>query len=161
VEIEVATNVMAWMARWYGECMVVPEVNNCGLYLTKRLSEMGIPVYRRPVGREMQGIDYALGWKTDAQTKKAIVDHLAGAILKWKAEGRTFDVESGAVFDEMRTFVTQDRGQPRAMPGHHDDTIMMLAIGLFNLEAATEYMPRKKPKVRVDEINRKQGWVRM
>lgn len=161
VEIEVATNIMAAMARWYGECLVVPEVNNCGLYLTKRLNEMGIPVYRRPVGREMQGIDYALGWKTDAATKKAIVDHLAGAVLKWKEEARTFDCEAVAVLGEMKTFVTMERGQPRAMPGHHDDGVMMLAMGLFNLEAATEYVPRRRPKLRVDEINKRQGWRRL
>lgn len=161
VEIEVATNIMAWMARWYGECLVVPEVNNCGLYLTKRLSEMGIPVYRRPVGREMQGIDFALGWKTDPQTKKAIVDHMAGAILKWKPEARSFDCEDLSVLAECKTFVTFDRGQPRAMPGHHDDGVMMMAIGLFNLEAATEYMPRKRPIQRVDEINKRQGWRRL
>ena len=161
IEIEVATNIMAWMSEWYGECLVVPEVNNCGLYMTKKLSEMGIPVYRRPVGRELQGIDYALGWKTDAQTKKAIIDHLAGAVVKWKPDARTFDVESLVALDEMLTFVTQERGQPKAMPGHHDDTTMMLAIGMFNLEAATEYMPRRKPRSRVDEINTRQGWRRL
>ena len=161
IEIEVATNIMAWMSEWYGECLVVPEVNNCGLYMTKKLSEMGIPVYRRPVGRELQGIDYALGWKTDPRTKKAIIDHLAGAVVKWKPDARTFDVESLVALDEMLTFVTQDRGQPKAMPGHHDDTVVMMAIGLFNMEAATEYMPRRKPRSRVDEINTRQGWRRL
>jgi hypothetical protein len=161
VEIEVATNIMAAMARWYGECLTVPEVNNCGLYLTKRLNELGIPVYKRPVGREMQGIDFALGWKTDPQTKKAIVDHLAGVILKWKPEAPSFNCEDLNVLAEMRTFVTFERGQPRAMPGHHDDGVMMLAIGLFNLEAATEHLPRRRPRQRVDEINKRQGWRRL
>lgn len=160
-EVEVAAKVMAAMSLFYGGCMVVPEVNACGLFITKRLIDLGVPVFKRPVKREMQGIDYAAGWRTDATTKKTIIDAMAGRLLKWKPEHPTVDILAPRIIEQCKTFVYQERGLPRAMPGHHDDDVMMTAIGLFNLSLADEMQQVIRKRHSIDDIMRRDGWRRM
>lgn len=163
VEATLAAVQMASMSIYYGRCLVVPEVNACGLHMVKKLEELDIPVYeRRRLNRAAGGsIEKAKGWKTDEVTRKTIIDGLGALVLEWKEGAPNFEVHSRWVMGQMRTFITNENGRTEAMPGHHDDGVLMLAIGMANLELATEFVPVRRGKHSVDDIMRREGWRRM
>ena len=76
----------------------------------------------------------AFGWMTDLITRKWIIDALVPVIRTARV-----DIYFKEVLDQLQTFVITEHGKSEAMPGKHDDDVLMLAIGLYNIGAATEY----------------------
>ncbi len=159
LESEYAALVAASLSIYYGRCLVIPEVNNCGLYHVKALEDMSIPLFERThVNKVADTVDRMKGWKTDVLTRRTIIDNLAAALAEWKAERPTFELPFAWIIDQLSTFIRHRDGSVRAMPGRHDDGVMMLAIALENRSLC---QPMKEPKVKrlsTAQINRKQGW---
>lgn len=161
LDADLAAVIMAGMSVWYGTCMVVPEVNACGLLMVKRLAELGIPVFRRSrVNRTAGTVDKHLGWKTDAVTRKTIIDNMAQLVREWKPEEPTFECSSLRVLGQCKTFVVSESGKPEAMPGTHDDDVLMIAIALYNLPAAMELKELRRKPVDLEKLMRREGWKR-
>jgi hypothetical protein len=120
---------------YYGGCMVVPEVNNSGLALVKFLQEMGVAQYQRRKYDDVAKVTLtALGWDTNRQMRKTIIDELARAFLE-----ETIDIPSADVLKECRTFVINKKGKPEAAPNHHDDHVMSAAIAVYNISLASMF----------------------
>lgn len=146
VDIDLLADFVAGLSRYYGSCLVVPEMNGHGLALVELLKQQSdIPLYRRPVYslRESKQTE-VLGWQTSdgagrTGTRSLIIEGLAAAIRDWDKEGTGLDVSCPHVAEEATTFVVKESGKAEAMDGYHDDDIMALAFGLHCLGEATPY----------------------
>jgi hypothetical protein len=133
IDIDLLAEVIAGLAAYFGDCLVVPEVNNTGLALINCLLTRSVSVYRRQVeNRQTKNVDRQYGWRTDAATRKTIIDELAAVVREDQIE-----VTHPWVIDEMKTFVTGTSGRPEALPGTHDDQVLCAAIGYKHLSSAT------------------------
>lgn len=159
LESEYAALVAASLSIYYGRCIVIPEVNNCGLYHVKALEEMSIPLYERThVNKVADTVDRMKGWKTDVLTRRTIIDNLAAALAEWTEGKPTVEIPFQWIIDQMASFIRRRDGHAAAMPGKHDDGVMMLAIALEN-RSLCQVM--KEPRVKrqtVKQINERQGW---
>lgn len=128
---------------YYGQPTFIPEMNNSGLALIMATRALGIPVWQRKEldphsGRETRRD----GWRT-TDTKEyggiraAIIWHLH-AVLREKA----IDCPCPHVISELAKFVDK-AGRMEAANGHDDD-VMALAIGVFNIDSAKVF---SEPKV--------------
>lgn len=159
LESDAAANIAACMALYYGNCMVIPEVNNCGLFHVLELDRMGITVYERTSRNRTAGTeDRMKGWRTDVNTRKTIINNLAVQIKDWTPEKPTFLCEHPWITEQLGTFVRDKSGHASAMPGKHDDGVMMLAIALANRAACSVMKEPKVKRISTDKINRRQGW---
>lgn len=137
---DVLAEIVASMASYYGKCLIVPEVNNCGLALVKSLVKLGCNVFRRSPHTQKRKQETeeekleAYGWSTDKLTKKWIIDELAPKLAR--EELAVYSVEMIA---EYKSFIIADSGEAKAAPSKHDDHVMGTAIGVYNLGGATEY----------------------
>lgn len=161
-DIDLASMVAASMSIVYGRCMVIPEVNNCGLAAVKKLLSLNVPVIQRTtMSRSDQLESRHYGWMTDPVTRKSIIDHLTEKVRK-----NELDIPSVSVLDELDAFIVSRSGRPQAMEGHHDDHVMMTAIGVYNLNAASEYKMPTRRRVTRRQIRRdpsaglERGWTR-
>ena len=146
VEVEAA-------ARWYGcpggnPCMVIPEMNSSGLVMVKHLHDVGVPLFkRRQTNKTTSETTEHLGWRTDETTRKTILDSLAMRILK-----NQWDCPSAEVVAQMRTFIVTKNGRAEGMAGRHDDDVLMMAIGLYNIGMASKRtMPKRKRQLNMTD----------
>ena len=158
LDIEVAAQIAASMATYYGKCMFVIETNGCGLYPVKKVQELGIPVWERQRKNPTTGqIDVSAGWFTGEVIRKTLIDNLGGKIVTWKPEEPTLDIPSLLLIGELKTFVTKD-GKPQAMPGKKDDCVLAFAIGLQNITCATEMKEFRRKPPTVEKMLKREGW---
>lgn len=122
------------LSRWYGGCIVAVEVNN-GIGMLKDLRDLHVPLYRMTSwDKAAQASVTTLGWDTNADTREMIVSELATRIR----EG-SVDIACAHLAAELQAFIINKHGKSEAMSGKHDDDVISAAIGIFNLESATEY----------------------
>lgn len=124
--------------RLYGDCMVVPEVNNSG-NIVWQMQQLGISnIWSQPTGANGQHgsgkTSHILGFNTNVQTRRQILDNMA-AITREQA----WICSCPTLLKQMRAFVRNQDGKPEAAAGYHDDLVMSAAIGLFALPRATVY----------------------
>lgn len=143
IDVDLAALEAFGLSQFFGGCLIVPEVNNCGLAIVKKLQSLGANVYRRKVVNATENkVVEQMGWKTDTITRKTIIDHLAARFRDGE-----LDIPSPDVLDQFKTFIVNRNGKPEAMRGRHDDCVMSAAIGVYNLGMATV---REKPRRAVD-----------
>ncbi len=124
------------LSRWYGDCMIVLEVN-MGLHILEKIKEAGLPLYKRevvdPYDRKTRR--YMYGWKLkDREQRRALIDGLALAI-----RDEAVDIPCPHILKEARNFIVNKGGREEARSGCHDDDITGLAMGLYCLGSATLY----------------------
>lgn len=79
--MDLLAKLVAGASRYFGNCLVVPEVNNTGFALVNALLKLGVPVYKRAVlNQQTKSAERQYGWRTDIQTRKTIIDELAAAV---------------------------------------------------------------------------------
>ena len=64
-----------------------------------------------------------IGFETNTKTKPMAVDELRAAF-----RDNLIRVNDRQTLEEMRAFIVTEEGKLEAEPGHHDDTVMALAI---------------------------------
>jgi hypothetical protein len=149
-DIDVLERRVAQLSKVYGTCMVVPEVNMDRGLIELLKQRGGIPIYQRQVfNRVEQTESKQLGWHTNSGTRAPILDKLGAAIRKWSDEGEGLEVTDLAVLLELEACIVKSNGRVEAMSGQHDDTVLMLAIGLATLDHAT-LMPRPRRRLEGD-----------
>ena len=123
------------LAKWYGGCIVVPEVN-MGLHVIEHLKEAGIPIYRRVVPSARIGsLVEQLGYKlTDKDQRRMLVEALATAVRE-----QVVDIACPRVIHELKMFVTGPDGRDEARGGEHDDDVLCSAMCWYSMPSATEY----------------------
>jgi hypothetical protein len=114
---------MAYVA--YNQPIIFLEVNNHGRTTADHLKNR-CPVYRREVLDEVtRKVTTKIGWFTDKNTKKQMIDTLAEAIRDgWIV------VRSTVLAGEMRTYVRGSDGSTNAQEGCFDDTVMACALAV-------------------------------
>lgn len=150
VNLDVLCEWIGALARWYGDCLVVPEVNNA-FGIVSLLAANGVvnfwmretPVEGRRVG-EGKRIKKR-GWFTNEPTREQIIATMQTAIRQQEV-----DVWCPGWLSEMANFITLPNGRKEAAAGHHDDWVMMSMIALQCLPAATRLTRRLAPIPRND-----------
>jgi hypothetical protein len=124
--------------RLYGNCMVVPEINNSG-NIVWQMQQIGITnIWSQPTGANgahgSGKTAHVLGFNTNVNTRRQILDNMAAMTREqgWICSCPT-------LLKQMKAFVRSQDGKPEAAPGYHDDFVMAAAIGLFALPRATVY----------------------
>lgn len=134
------------LSRFYGDCLIVLEVN-MGLHILEKIKQAGLPLYKREVADPYDRKErrWMYGWKLkDRDQRRTLIDCLAVAVR----DGR-LDIPCPHILKEMRTFVVGKSGREEARSGCHDDDVLGLAMGLYCLGGATVYRGpsrrRRKP----------------
>lgn len=128
------------MAKYYGNAVIVPEMNmDRGLVeLLKQRGDANIYVRQKFNEREFKMTEM-LGWMTDKATRPRIIETLARAVREWGKDGEGIEVYSPVILDQLEKFVRKESGREEAAAGEHDDWVLALAIGLENLDYASRY----------------------
>jgi hypothetical protein len=159
LEPQIAATIAAGLSKFYGNCMVIPEVNNCGLYHVIVLQEMGVNVFQRTIRNESANSEEKkAGWMTLETTRRTIIDSLAADLADWTPDAPTVEVLDPWITEQLGVFIKHKSGSYRAMNGRHDDGVMMLAIALYNRALCTPMKPPKTKQLTIEKINKMQGW---
>lgn len=137
---------------YYGDCQVVPEINNKD-DIAPRLIAAGVRnMYRQGrVGADdappgTKRTEEVFGWLTRGGgehgaggTRKQMLDHMLEETLqcRWIC---TFP----EVLHQMGTFILNHHGRSEAAPGEHDDHVMGPGIGLFTIGGATKFKGKEQ-----------------
>lgn len=154
--IEVAAAEAHALSLHFGTCMIIPEVNNCGLAGVKALEALGARIFARKVANlTLQNTESANGWMTTEVTRKTIIPFLAQAIRT-----RTLDVPDELFWTECLSFVIDPKkGRPEAMEGQHDDCVMSAAIAIYNMGCASRMDMPVRRRVTEEQLLRRGGMV--
>lgn len=150
VNLDILCGWIGEMARWYGDCLVVPEVNNA-FGIVELLAKAGVlnfwmreaPLEGRRVGEGKRL--RKRGWMTTEPLREQIVATMQGFIRE-----QELDVRCPGWLSEMANFIAKANGRKEAAAGHHDDWVLMSCIAVQCLPAATRYVRRLVPQVRND-----------
>lgn len=143
VDIDVACRWIGLMARMYGGCIVVPEINNSnGLVSLLRQHGCNIWHRRKALENTPAGTGKTVripGWNTTTQTKPQMVASLAARIRE-----QEWSVPCEMARKENRMFMRWPNGDEKAAPRHHDDWTICQAIASMTLPFATLYDPAEQ-----------------
>jgi len=132
-------DVLYKLGELYNSAYIVVESNNVGFAVVNRLfKELGYPYVHKDV-QEANMADketMRLGFNTNAKTKPAIINELRAAIRDHKIKVPDYQTVS-----ELRVYVADENDKLGAESGYHDDTVMALAIGYYNLQS--DYEPHE------------------
>lgn len=139
-DIDVLEERVWRLAQYYGNCIIVPELNmDRGLIELLKLRGANIYVRRLPFRRE-QKEDLSYGWRTDASTRESMIEALARTIREDGKAGEGATIYCPITLAELESFVVKSNGRSEAMAGKHDDCVLQLAIGLITINSATVYV---------------------
>lgn len=151
-DIDVLAAIVAQLSRWYGGATIIPEMN-MDRGLVELLKPMGMNIYRRvQFNKVRQKPEEALGWMTTPMTRGAIIENLKRAVRLTGEPGEGLAVWDLLVLREFETMIVTASGKAEASGGSHDDQVLMLAIGMANLDSAvTMAAPKLKSGRRYDD----------
>lgn len=124
---------------YYGRAIVIPEMNSSGLAFITGARMKGITIWKRKEMNPRSGkTEERLGWRTtDGADYGGLRTLIIEELAKFLRE-RGIHCACQHVIHELGKFVRLD-GKMQAAPNEHDDDVLSLAIGLFNLDAATVF----------------------
>ncbi len=151
-DIDVLEEEVWRLAQYYGNCIIVPEVNmDRGLIELLRLRPCANIYMRRLFNRRDQTEQKSYGWKTDTTTREMMIENLARAIREYGKQSEGIEIHCPITLDELKSFIVRRNGRSEAMHGKHDDTVIQLAIGLITISSATPYVePMIQPNLPPD-----------
>jgi hypothetical protein len=158
IEIDLLAEELAKAAKWYGNCLVVPERNNDG-GLIKFLRDLGVNVYeqlRPATDKEDQKGTGKFGiWTSDDGQGRGIrsemLAELRRAVRRREYPGEGIFIPFLHIIDEMETFIVNPtNGKAEAQAKKHDDFVMAMAFGYYLRERGTvktaPVLTRKMPR---------------
>jgi hypothetical protein len=145
-DIDVLTDQVWRAALYFGNCMIIPEMN-MERGMVELLKLKGANIYIRKLWNKREQIESnAYGWVTTPETRGRIVTELAKGIREFGNIDpiRGHSVERVEIFlppilDEIETFILRENGRAEAMQGKHDDLVLSAGIGLCCIDQATTY----------------------
>jgi hypothetical protein len=139
-DIDVLEEQIWRLSQYYGNCVIVPEVNmDRGLIELLKLRGSANIYPRKFFNQREQKETNAYGWKTDASTREVAIENLARAIREYGRDGEGVEILCPITLSELQTFVVKSNGRSEAMPGKHDDCVLQTAIGLITIDGATTF----------------------
>lgn len=126
------------MAKLYGDCLVVPTINDRDAIVREILNH-GCSVYSRrvkdsarPIGRQLPPRKF--GYDLDAQLRES---NLSLLVREWRAE--KIIIHDPDWLLQASTFILCDDGTRKAQEGYNDSRIIASAIALSCMELASDY----------------------
>lgn len=143
------TTLVEWvqLLHLYYQALVIPEMNSSGLAYITGARMRGTPIWKRKDFNPRSGKkEEKMGWRTTDSPdyggiRTVIIENLASILRE-----RLLDLQCAHVAHELGVFVDKN-GRKEAASGEHDDDVMALAIGLYNLDAATAFAQEIVPRV--------------
>lgn len=146
----VVEEVTYTLAQYYGNCLIVPEINYDPGIVEKLRMRRRINLYmRREWNKRSEEFTNYYGWKTDPKSKPRIIEALVTLIRQSGEPGQGVLLRCPWLLDQCGNFIRKPDGSTEAAHGHHDDDVMAAAIALYNIGQATPYYDR--PEVARDE----------
>lgn len=117
---------------WYGNPLIVPEMNSMGLALVDKLDDLGYQnVYRRKeYDRVLKKQLKKVGWRTTAASKQLLISHFE-ELLRLR-QPKVFSRET---VEEFKSFVYTDNAAKKgagARDGAHDDRVMATLLATYD-----------------------------
>jgi len=142
----------AWeLAQFYGNCMIVVEANNDPGVIPYLRLKKNVKLWQevKPASDAAHAGETTgrFGfWMADGKDQKGvrgqIISALAKAVTELATDGEGIEIPFLWVIEEMKVFVRDpDTGRCEAMPGQHDDWVMMLCMGMATHHSGTIYVP--------------------
>src|SRR5581483_350299 len=139
-DIDVLEEQIWRLAQYYGNCLIVPEINmDRGLVELLKLRNNANIYVRTQFNRREQTEQKAYGWKTDGSSREMAIENLARAIRERGKQSEGVEIHCPITLAELKAFVVKNNGRSEAMPGSHDDTVLQTAIGLITINGATTF----------------------
>lgn len=136
-DMDVLADRVALLHRWYGKCLVVPEVNKA-MDLIPLLRQRHVTnLYHRPVRPDHDNPaerQEAVGFYTSEQTRGLWVTALTEAIRQ-----QSFVCMYPPAIRDFMTFIINKKGKAEAAPRKFDDWVAGIALGILTLPSATLY----------------------
>ncbi len=119
-------------ADWYGNPLIVPEMNSMGLALVDKLEELGYGnLYRRKeYDKVLRKQLKKLGWRTTSATKQLLISHFEELCRK-----RNPKIYSATTVEQIKTFVYSDVAGKKgagALEGFHDDEVIATLLASYS-----------------------------
>lgn len=145
-DIDVLTEKVWRLLLYYGNCMLVPEMNmERGMVELLRLKNAKIllrPMWNKREQKETN----ALGWQTTGENRGRIISELGRGFrefanvdpIKGHSQDRV-EIFLTPILDEAEVFIKKESGREEAMQGKKDDLIFSSGIALCCLDQATTY----------------------
>lgn len=157
VPIEILVRMIQLLSRYWGNIPAIIEMNNTGLAVLKLCQERNVPLWKRVDINPRSGRrEEKLGWRTTDNQDYGGLRSLILAKLREKltglpnAEGGTdyaIDICDEHIVYELSQF-GEKNGRLQGL-NCHDDDVLALAIGSYNIDGATAYdeaaIPRLPP----------------
>jgi len=118
----------------YHKPLIIPEVNAAGQALLLQIRDLN--VFKRKTYEERWDIEQSkLGWKTNFQTKQALIDNFQELLR----QGFPVIYDNNTI-EEFKTFVWADEAKQKgagAQRGFHDDDVMSTLLAYWQLTPGT------------------------
>lgn len=139
IDIDLLADEIAKMAKYYGNCLVVPEANNdCGLIMCLRKLNVHLYERQKPATEkeDQEGTGkYGIWTSDDGQGRgfrSEFLAELRAAVRKLLVDSEGIDIPFLHILDEMEHFsINPDTGKAEAQEKWHDDFVMALAFAYF------------------------------
>lgn len=120
-------DLLFYLGRYYNNALLAVESNSMGIATLNRLTQMGYVnmYYQTKMANVSKEEGSRIGWRTTMASKPAIIGFLKNAV-----EQEDIWIPSRIVIGELMNYVADDNGRTNAIVGHHDDTVIALAIVL-------------------------------
>lgn len=146
-DIDVLEERVWRLALYYGNCLIVPEMNmDRGLVELLKLRNKANIITRPVFNRREQTEQNQLGWLTTEQTRGKIIADMQTGVREYAnydtltgPSHERVEIFSPVILGEMETFIVKQNGRCEAMQGKHDDLVLSLAFGHSSLSHATTY----------------------
>lgn len=142
-EPDMLTRQVDLLSRWYGRCLVVPEVNNTGYAFLVCAKQLGMNLYKRErVDRATSELTEQIGWVTDDKTRPQLISTMQATIRANASEATRCDglmCDSYPLAAECATMVRDAKGKDVAASGANDDQVFGCALALANIGGATYF----------------------
>lgn len=147
VPLEVLAELIDLLSRLYGRCPAIIEMNNTGLAVLKLCQALNVPLWKRiDVNPRSGKKEEKFGWRTTDNADYGGLRSLILASLRKLISGMPnledgtdylIDIGDENAVYELSMFGEKD-GKLQGLNAHDDD-VLSLAIGSYNIDAATAY----------------------
>jgi hypothetical protein len=128
VKTEVYAQPISLAGRWYNRAFVAVEVNVVSDLVISDLKYSYQPLYMRPQRKNITDIPTLVpGFYTSSSSKPRIITQLR---REFSNIDKPLRIYSDIILNEMSTYEQDEKDGLGASQGHHDDTVMALAIAV-------------------------------
>ena len=114
-----------YLGRYFNNALLAVESNSMGVATLQKLKDMNYVnmYFQTKIANISNEEGIRLGFRTTSASKPAII----GNLKNWLFE-EELDIKSSIIIQELKDYLSDDRGSTGASPGCFDDSVMALAI---------------------------------